>query len=450
VNLGPILQRTVCHFFPNLNDWLDALPDARLQEAIIYTRRFLAWWGIWLYLLHLGSRRQLDFDLSAVGTQVLANVNWLAGTAQETRPVHDTLDYFLGHTQASALAGVRTQMVRRLLRMKVVEPARLLSHVVVGIDGTGWLAFRQKHCDRCLVHRHETYTVYLHQVLEAKLLGPDGLVFSMGTAFIENEADAPEAVAPTKQDCELKAFDRLAAALRKDFGQLHICLAGDSLFACGRVLAAAQANGWSYVLTFKEGHLPAVWQEFQALLALCPQNRLEQTTPAGARQVYRWVEGLSYEDDERRTWTFNALLCEETVDGQTTTFAWITDLPVSAYTVIDIATRGGRHRWHMENQGFNRQKHGGFALEHVYSTDPDRLQAYYYLLQIAHILLSLLEQGKGLLRLAEASGRTVVQLFGSLRNIARRLLESLRYHSWEDAARALPPTPVGLAHADTS
>src|SRR5262245_37882531 len=95
VDLGSALVQTIRHFFPHFNDWLDQLPDTRNQDAIEYQRRFLAWWGISLYLFQLGSRRQLDFDLDALDTHVLGNLNRLAQTEQTTRPVHDTLDYFL-------------------------------------------------------------------------------------------------------------------------------------------------------------------------------------------------------------------------------------------------------------------------------------------------------------------------------------------------------------------
>ena len=71
-------------------------------------------------------------------------------------------------------------------------------------------------------------------------------------------------------------------------------------------------------------------------------------------------------------------------------------------------------------------------LEHVYSIDPEKWKAYYYLLQIAFIIIQLLERGSLLQRLAAEAGRTVVQLFGSLGNIARRLLDSLRYLLWPE------------------
>jgi len=435
VNLGELLPTTLQHFWPELKQWLDGVPDSRFPPFIIYHKRFLIWWGIALYLFQLGSRRQLDFDLDARGTQVLPNLNRLAQTEQETRPVHDTLDHFLGHTGAAPYAKLRTRMVQRLIRMKALDDARLQGRLVVALDATGHLAFRQEHCPHCLIYRHATYTVYLHQVLEAKLLGPAGLTLSMASAFIENsDSNAALSGEAHKQDCELKALSRLLPQLRQDFPQLRLCLAGDSLYACGRTLQLAKEYHCNYVLTFKPGHMPAVWADFQSLLKLCPENIVERSTPEGIHQVYRWVLDLSYRDDQGRTWHFSAIECQETVNGETTTFAWITDLDVHARAVEVIATKGGRQRWHIENQGFNRQKNSGFNLEHVFSTDPEKLKAYYYLLQIAHIILQVVEAGSLLRDLAAEFGRTPWQLFGSLKNLARRLLEAFRYVAWSDQA----------------
>jgi hypothetical protein len=223
--------QTVRHFFPDLNAWLQALPDTRQADACTYATRFLAWWGICLYLFQLGRRRQLNFRLSAQGTHVLANLNRLAQTQQQTRPVHGTLDYFRGHVDPASLGAVRSQRVRHLIRAKVLDPARLCGHLVVTLDATGLFAFRQRPCAYCLVQRHQQTTASLHQVLEAKLLGPADLVLSLASAFIEN-ADAPgdrRGAQAVKQDCELNAFRRLAPALKKGFPQLRLCLAVDAL-----------------------------------------------------------------------------------------------------------------------------------------------------------------------------------------------------------------------------
>jgi hypothetical protein len=437
--------QSVRHFFPDFNRWLDRLPDSRDQEAITYPRRFLAWWGIHLYLLQLGSRRQLDYDLRDGGPQVLANLNRLAETALTTLPVHDTLDYFLEHSRLAGLERVRSQMVQRLLRMKALDAARLLGQPVLLIDATGVLCFHKRHCEHCLVQRHGKQTLYLHHVLEAKLLGPGGVVVSLDSEFIEN-ADAADShgksAEDVKQDCELKALHRLLPRVKKTYPQLRFVMALDSLYACGPVFALAEELDWSYVVTFKEGRTPALWREFQALRGQCPENVLTRTWGDGPVQEFRWVNQLAYEDSERRCWKLDALECmETTADGGQQYFAWLTSLPVGRKTVEEIAQKGGRDRWKVENEGFNRQKNSGLNLEHVYSIDPEKWKAYYLLLQIAFILMQLLERGSLLRRLAAELGRPFFKLFGSLKNVARRLLDSIRFTAWSEAW--FDPTRVG-------
>jgi hypothetical protein len=430
--IGPVFVQTLRHFFPLWNTWLDQLPDRRDQDAIIYPRRFLACWGILLYVLQLGSRRQLDYHLRAEGTQVLGNLNRLLDTDLTTRPVHDTLDYFAGQTTVAGSERLRTHLNRRLLRMKVFEATRVLGHVPLITDGTGHLVFGQRHCDRCLRQRHANHTCYLHQVLEAKFVGPAGLVSSAGSTFIENEPGWEKLSAEErKQQCELKAMDTLAPALKRDYPQLKICWLGDALWACGRAFRIAQGNGWAFVFTFKEGRLPALWREFQALLKLVPQQVVQLELPDGTRQEYRWVNQLDYEDSEQRRWKLNALQCWETPPGaKSKLFAWVTGLPLNRHTVVEVATKAGRPRWMIENEGFNWQKNSGMRLEHVYSIDPDKLKVYYLWLQIAHLLVLLLSKGSLLRRQTAEWGQTVLGWFGSWQNLGKRLLESLRNWSW--------------------
>jgi hypothetical protein len=432
--------RTTRHFFPLFNAWLDQLPDARDPEAITYRGRFVAWWGILLYALQLGSRRQLDFDLRAEGTQVLPNLNRLAETHQDSRPVHDTLDYFLVPAMVAGLERLRSRLNQRLLRMKVLDSARVLGHVPMITDGTGHLAFGRKHCDQCLQQRHGQHTYYLHQVLEAKFVGPAGFVTSVGSAFIENAPGWEQLPADErKQNCELNAMDVLAPAIKRDYPQLKICWLGDSLCACGRSFQIAKDNKWNFVFTFKEGRFPALGRELQSLLPEVPQQVVRRELPDGTKQEYRWVNDLHYVDSEQRPWKLNALQCLETPPtGKPTRWAWLTKLTLNRNTVIPVAEQGGRSRWLIENQGFNRQKNSGMKLEHVYSTDPDKLKAYYLFLQIAHLLLLLVEKGSLLRRLVADWDQTVLGWFGSLQNIAKRLLESLRMTAWPADSFARP------------
>jgi hypothetical protein len=326
----------------------------------------------------------------------------------------DSLNYFLGKVPAASLPLLRRKMVQRLIRMKALDDGRLMGHFLVVVDGTGQLRFNQRHCANCLEQKHGDKTLYFHNVLEAKLVTPQGLAVSLDSEFIEN-AD-PKA---SKQDCELKAFARMAERLKKNYPQLSLCLCFDALYANGTAMDICHKNRWKYLITFKEGSLPALWQEYQSLLALCPRNRKTHTTDDGVRQAFAWVQQLEHVDDQKRRHRPNAFQCREKHDGQTRFFAWLTNFSVCDQNVAALANRGARCRWKIENEGFNLQKNGGFNLEHAYSIGSLQIKNFYVLLQIAHLILQLVERGSLLTRQAK-------QLFGSLANLARRLAESIR------------------------
>jgi hypothetical protein len=187
-------------------------------------------------------------------------------------------------------------------------------------------------------------------------------------------------------------------------------------------------------LTFKPGRTPDLWQDFLALLQLLPQNSLPQHLPDGTLRHYQWVNDLSYLDSQGHSHHFDAILLNQRRKDKTTTFAWITDFHVTSTNVTAIAEKGGRVRSKIEKQGFNSQKSPASAGEHAYTLDPDNIKAFYYLLQIAHTFQQLFHIGSLLKHLAQDYHTTPIRLFGSLKNIARRLLESFRYFLLPDDA----------------
>jgi hypothetical protein len=455
--IGPVLVQTIRHLFPHFNDWLDEFPDPRVAERLEYDKRFLIGYGLMLFVCKLGSRRACDFHFRDGGSTVLDNRNRLFDTQQTSCPVNQTLDDYLARIGIPPLARLRHHLIATLLPGRVLHTARLLGKYVVLIDGTGYLTFRAPHCKYCLVKRWGESFLYQHQVLEAKLLGPGGMVLSLGTEFIDNRdrADSPAdaSAEQRKQDCELKALRRLAKKLREDFPQLPMCLSNDSLSGCGEGFQIAKDYRLSFIDVFKEGRTPALWQEFQTLLKESPNvvvppegQELKAREP---RQVYRWVNDLEYIDRDKRTWKLQAIQCEEKhPDGSESRWAWLTQLPVNAGTVVAVATLGGRVRWCEENQGFNVQKNSGLNMEHAYSKG-EHFGVYYYLLQVAHILLQLVEKGSLLRHLAQAQGKaTAVAFFGGLKYMAVRLLESLRNWCWPQEYFA--PRPRIQIRFDTS
>ena len=346
---------------------------------------------------------------------------------------------WLAKTGDAPLAALRARMVGQLARSRVLDKARVQGRAVVAIDGTGFLSFRREHCPHCLARKRGEAATWSHQALEAKILGPAKTVFSLGTEFIDNRhlADTPEGAGAEKreQDCELKACGRLLGSIRRDFPQMGICLTLDALYACGTAFRMAQEARCSFVCVFKEGSIPALWQEFRTLLAMCPENAL-QTRADGWTRRYRWVDELPYRDSEGRDWTLKAIDYEGTgPEGERSCWSWLVsaDLRVDAATVEGLAWDAGRARWREENQGFNVQKNG-MNLEHAF-TLKEHFGTYWLLMQVAHLLMQLVEKGSLLKKLARECGkRTAAGLLGSPGNIADALVESLRRLAWPEEA----------------
>ena len=410
--LGEVLAKTIRHFFPEWDEWLKEIRDPRDPIRTIYPASFIVTTGILMFLTKLGARRQMKYAFETPA--MLKNVNRLAGTEMKKIEHPDTLNYVLGRVAPAELPKLSRRMVRRLIRMKCLKRFRLFGYLLTAADGTGHLTFTKRHCETCLTQKHGDTIVYYHTLLEAKIVTEDGMAISIATEFIEN-AD-PEA---TKQDCERKAFYRLAAELKHTFPQTQLCLLLDALYLCEPVVRICRENHWAWIITFKEGSLPERFREYNALLSLSPENHLQTVLPGGTFQEFRWIEGLPVGDEK-----INVLECVETSpSGEITRYVWGTSFPLNAHTVCPVANRGGRLRWKIENEGFNEQKNGGYELEHAYSKNYKKAKEYYVLLQMAQTVELLMRFGSLIRR---AIGGSVRKVIGGVRKLAEYLKESLR------------------------
>jgi hypothetical protein len=371
-----------------------------------------------MFICRLGTRRQIGLILR----NRLNEKNSKALFRVDAFPHGDTLNKVFCRLDPSQMQEVVTSMTEALIRKKALYSWRLLGrYFVIAIDGTGYLTFGERHCPNCLTRTHKNTTIYYHHVLEAKLVTPNGFAFSLMTEFIENEDPAA-----TKQDCELKAFYRLPERLKRRFPRLPIVLSLDGLFAEGPVFDVCRAYDWRFMIVLKDKDLPSVNAEFLALLPLQSESRLHRRIGRNGdtEQDYSWVEDISYVDSKRREHRLTVLQCRKTRKGKkqkltTTKYKWVTDLTVSKSNAVELAHHGGRDRWKVENEGFNVQKNGGYGLEHAYTNNMNSAKIFYFLLQIAHTIVQLMNKGS-LLKCYFPRG------FGSVKNLAFHILEAWR------------------------
>ena len=422
-------MKTFTHFFGRFDKRFAAFPDPRQPESpddVDYSVASLVFLCVAMHACMLGARRQIRAKLFTTFLVDLYNTLF----AVDSVPHGDTMNGVLIRLPLDVVQESVCGMAETLIDKRVLEAQRLFAHYyVVAIDGTGLLVYRERHCPHCLTKTRNGKTTYYHYVLEAKLVTPSGFAISLMTEFVEN-ADVINPAAneeQRKQDCERKAFYRLADRLHARFPRLPLLLAMDGLYAVGPVFERCQRYRWKYMITLSDDQVASINEEFELLAAAAPENRLRwRTGPEGRiTQRFRWANEIPYIDSEHRTHYVGVVECRDTRpdadnEPQTTKFKWVTNVSITPENVVALANEGGRLRWKIENEGFNAQKQRGYNLEHAYSHDYNGIKIYYLLLQIAHLIMQLLEKGS-LLR------KTFPRGFGSLRDLAYRLLEALRH-----------------------
>jgi len=370
----------------------------------------------------------------------------------KTAPHGDTLEHLFRKIDVKDVEQFRADLVSQLLRSRVFEGSRLTicnaaggrdKYYMIAIDGVHLYSFDYAHCPGCLVKEDSSTgrKIWMHYKLQASLVTESGFCIPVACEWIENEG------VYVKQDCELKAFYRLIRKIRDLFPRLEICMLLDGLYAAKPVFEALAAADMEYVVVFKEGSMPEVWdwkvrREKHAGIrksfvedgmTIIPsrrrrthQERLTRKKPQ--HEVREFVRTVTYEWNERfRHWdqerTFNILSCHDVEDGRERChYTWIVSdkLNLCEENVKPLAT-AGRLRWTIENEGNNVQKNGGYGLGHQYSRDENSMKIWNVLLDIAHIINQLIEKGSLI----------VCEVFGTLRDLAQRLFEHLRYFVFE-------------------
>lgn len=399
--------------------WADifgGISDPRAALKISYPLSVLLFTGVLLFVCQLGARRQINHQLRG-NAAVRKKYKALFGVADI--PHGDTLNYTYQRLQVAEVQEVVCRLMENVMEQEELRCRRLFGiYWLIAMDGTGVLTYPERHCETCLTRKlNNGQTLYYHPVLEAKLVTANGYALSLMTEFIENSDPGA-----TKQDCELKAFYRLAERLKQRFPRAEFCLLLDGLFAGGPTLEVCKKKEWKYLIGLTDSDLPSVNQEFEALLALPPENRKESALAKGIRQTYRWMNGIAYTDSDNRTHSLNVLECVETTPAkpdQPTKFKWLTNFTLLSTNTPTLANQAGRLRWKIENEGFNLQKTGGFALEHIFSQHAVAHKIFYLLLQVALLFFFLMTK-------SSAFRKVFPKGVGSLKNIAYRLLEAWR------------------------
>ena len=306
----------------------------------------------------------------------------------------------------------------------------LNGNLVVAMDGVQIMRVDHPVGEGWLTQTKDGKTTYSRYVLAAKIVTSCGLVVPFAYEFIENPAELAEF---DKQDCELKASRRLIDKIHQLYPRLKITLIGDSLFAEEGTFRRCEELGWVFLINLKDKKLPTVTAQLPA----------GGSTWDGSRRVFAAIAGEDVKGTHLVCWktpviyhkeVYHVVDLTETTAGGVVTYhnTWITNVKPGKKNALSLALHG-RLRWKIENEGFNTQKNGGYEMEHGYGLGGNAWKNYYLLLQVAQLLNNLVCLTDLLSTLADDVRGTFARLYGTMRNYARRLIESLRARLVDDA-----------------
>lgn len=389
------------HFFQDIVKRLKEIKDPRHRSYIEYETDVLLFTVIMKNACSIMSMSNMSEKFNK--EECIENMARVLGyKSLEELPHYDTINNFLCSLEPKEIEKIRDYMIKELFKKRSLEGFRLLNRYwCIAIDATGLFSFSDKHCDHCLKKEYKNKetgeierTVYYHNVLEAKLVVGD-MVLSIATEFIENEDENI-----SKQDCEMKAFKRLAEKLKRKYPRLPICILGDSLYACDPVFEICSNNKWKYLIRFKEGRIKSVAKEFSIIKEIEGKSSEKCT----------WINSIVYNKRE-----VNLIEAEIEDRQEKKVYTFITDVRITKRNADEIVGFG-RSRWKIENEGFNNQKTKKYNIEHANSLNYNAMKNHYLITQLADILRQLYELGVDKIR----------DLSKSIKEISSSLLESFR------------------------
>lgn len=379
-------------YFPKLTNWIDNLTDTRNQSYITYDFKICLLTQILAFCSSYQSMNKIGRDFNS--DIVITNINNILKTNYIELPHKDTLINIISEIKFEELEKIQTNIIRTLIRSKMLDKYRYngLFHVV--IDGTGLYSTRVNLGEQAITKvynkgEENEYTLYSYYALEAKLVCGN-MTFSLATEFVENETytdkDGNTYKKFDKQDCELKASYRLLEKIKKRFPKLPIIIGGDALYIGKPFLKLCDKYKFEYIIRYKEDSASTIKKDFDNF------NIVDEN--------YKYQNGIIYgePDENKHYYTVNVISYdEEQIDEETTeiiikNFSYITSLEIQNDNKENIILLG-RRRWKIENKGFKEQKSDILNIRHIYTKNCNGTKNIYLLIQFAHTILNLLNYG---------------------------------------------------------
>jgi len=161
------------------------------------------------------------------------------------------------------------------------------------------------------------------------------------------------------------------------------------LYADGVILELLEKLDIRFIITAKRDDLKYLYEFYDFAKKSILTEEKEKI-----KLVYEWVNGLPL-NDKRHEREVNVLTLEEEVAKKATIkrqkFAWITDLPLTQ-KMVPLIMKGGRARWHIENETFNTLKNQGYQFDRNFGHGQQNLSVVLAYLMFTAFLIDQIQE----------------------------------------------------------
>ncbi|MBT3178429.1 MAG: transposase family protein [Desulfobacula sp.] len=415
--------RVIKSQLPGLLKGLTKIRDPRNPKKLKHKLTVLMIYGIFMFVFNVASRREADREMTM--PVFLQNLKQFFPEIKQL-PHNDTLMRLLTGIKVHQIEEALIACIQKLIRNKKFTRYLIDKHYPIAIDGTQKMVrdyIWSEECQERTVgkenHKYKQYYVY---VLEASLAFQNGMTIPFMSEFLSyTEGDTDR----KKQDCETKAFKRLAIRLKSTFKRLPIMLLLDGLYANGPVMEICRNNRWDNMIVLKDDSLSTVWKEYDALQCLETKNHFNMKW-GNRNQSFTWVNDIGYDYDGNKTQPIHVVVCKETweeVDKKSNEIvpkkskhAWISNKPLNKRNIHERCNLAARHRWNIESE-ILIQKHHGYQYEHCFSYDWTAMKGYHFLMRIGLMLNVLVQYSECFIDVIKTFGRrgTIKLIFETLK-----------------------------------
>ena len=366
------LLKIIKKYFPQLTSMFSSLTDKRHKSYITYKMRTIIMTRLLALLCGITTMTEINNEFDS--EQAIANLSKICNQDLKEIPDWQTIQDIIEQLDYNEIDNIRKYMFKALIRSKMFDKFRYDGYIQLIVDATGLTALDYNLNGNCLTRTRDGKIKYYKYVLEAKVVFFN-MVISIDSEWIENTNSNTE---KEKQDCEVKAFKRMAPRIKSNYPKLKFIITGDALYATNPMMDICDNYNWKYIFNLKPDRLKEVASQFEGNIKL--ENETILSNYYLSTNIYHKKHCL------------HAIKYEELQNNKLVSFRYVTNLNINNDNIKDIVSMG-RRRWKIENEGFNEQKNGTFNISHLCSRFDNALKIHYLFIQIAHTIRQLLELG---------------------------------------------------------